>query len=215
MMKPGDFIITPSWRFHDHGNETDQPVVWLDGLDIPMVGLFGAGFAEPGGDRAPEPARAIGDNLARFGRNMVPAGWTPPDRHSPVLIYPYRESIETLHWMRRSGAMDDCHAYKLRYVNPATGGYPLATVAAFVQLLPEGITTTSYRSTDATVICVIDGFGESRVGETTFQWKPHDVMVVPSWVPHTHRSLSPEATLFSFSDRPVQEAIGLWREERG
>ena len=32
----GDFIITPAWTWHDHGNLGDQPVVWLDGLDIPI-----------------------------------------------------------------------------------------------------------------------------------------------------------------------------------
>src|SRR5687767_12027157 len=45
-MRPGDFIVTPSWTFHDHGNPGSEPVVWLDGLDIPMVAFFDAGFAE-------------------------------------------------------------------------------------------------------------------------------------------------------------------------
>src|SRR6266853_466057 len=45
-MRPGDFILTPSWTFHDHGNPGGEPVVWLDGLDIPMVAFFDAGFAE-------------------------------------------------------------------------------------------------------------------------------------------------------------------------
>eukprot|EP01036_Dinobryon_divergens_P060057 gene60057-80094_t len=47
-MHRGDFIITPSWTFHDHGNLGDEPVVWLDGLDIPTVRFFDAGFAEHG-----------------------------------------------------------------------------------------------------------------------------------------------------------------------
>ena len=45
-MRPGDFIITPSWTWHDHGTRPDGPVVWLDGLDIPMIRFFDAGFAE-------------------------------------------------------------------------------------------------------------------------------------------------------------------------
>ncbi|MGH7276646.1 MAG: cupin domain-containing protein, partial [Candidatus Rokuibacteriota bacterium] len=36
-MEPGDLIITPSMRWHDHGHEGSEPVVWLDGLDIPLV----------------------------------------------------------------------------------------------------------------------------------------------------------------------------------
>ena len=39
-MEPGDFIITPSMTWHDHSNETDEPMFWLDGLDIPLVQFF-------------------------------------------------------------------------------------------------------------------------------------------------------------------------------
>ena len=36
-MRRGDFLLTPGWRFHGHHNETDQPMAWIDGLDIPFV----------------------------------------------------------------------------------------------------------------------------------------------------------------------------------
>ena len=45
-MSPGDFIITPSWTWHDHGNPADESVIWLDGLDIPIVRSLDASFAE-------------------------------------------------------------------------------------------------------------------------------------------------------------------------
>ena len=45
-MEPGDFVITPSMTWHDHSNETNEPMFWLDGLDIPMVQFFDASFAE-------------------------------------------------------------------------------------------------------------------------------------------------------------------------
>ena len=73
-MRPGDFIITPSWTFHDHGNPGDDPVIWLDGLDIPLVAFFDAGFAE----RHPQEVQAVtrpeGQALARYGANMLPLG---------------------------------------------------------------------------------------------------------------------------------------------
>jgi len=37
---------------------------------------------------------------------------------------------------------------------------------------------------------------------------------VPSWAKVVHRAKK-EAVLFSFSDRPVQERLDLWREDRG
>jgi len=60
----------------------------------------------------------------------------------------------------------------------------------------------------------MEGQGETVVGDTTLRWKPRDIFVVPSWAQHQHRA-GGEAVLFSFSDRPVQEALGLWREIRG
>ena len=46
VMEPGDFVITPSMTWHDHGNETSEPMFWLDGLDIPLVQFLDASFAE-------------------------------------------------------------------------------------------------------------------------------------------------------------------------
>ena len=51
-MEPGDFVITPSMTWHDHSNETSEPMFWLDGLDIPMVQFLDASFAE-GIERGP------------------------------------------------------------------------------------------------------------------------------------------------------------------
>ena len=84
----------------------------------------------------------------------------------------------------------------------------------FIQLLPSGFRGRSHRSTDGTVYSVVEGHGRSRVGGHVFEWKPKDIFVVPSWVPAAHEADS-EAVLFSFSDRPVQKALGLWREAIG
>lgn len=214
LMEPGDFVITPSWTWHDHGNETDAPMVWLDGLDVPIVKLFDASFAEPAPSESQEVFRPVGDSAARFGANMVPVDWKPARASSPVFSYPYARSREALATMARNAAPDACHGHKLRYINPASGGSPMPTIGAFMQLLPAGFASAPYRSTDGTVYSVVEGEGETVVGETVIRWKPRDIFVVPSWHAHTHRAAS-EAVLFSFSDRPVQEVLSLWREERG
>ena len=58
----------------------------------------------------------------------------------------------------------------------------------------------------------LEGEGVTRAGNVEFHWKPQDVFVVPSWCPVSHHA-STEAVLFSFSDRPAQQALGLWREQ--
>jgi len=45
-MRPGDFVLTPFWSFHDHGNPGGQPVIWLDGLDVPIVVMIGEARTE-------------------------------------------------------------------------------------------------------------------------------------------------------------------------
>jgi len=136
-----------------------------------------------------------------------------PARASPVFNYPYERTREALTTLARNGAPDAHFGHKLRYVNPATGGSPMPTIGASMQLLPGGFATAPYRSTDGTVYSVVEGEGETVVGDTRLAWKPRDVFVVPSWQQHHHHALS-EAVLFSFSDRPVQDALALWREER-
>ena len=213
-MKPGDFVITPSWTWHDHGNDSDQPMVWLDGLDIPLVSQLDAGFMEPGNAEQQMETRPAGDSLARYGSGLLPVDWKPQVKTSPVFNYPYSRTRDALEAMRRHDEWDRCHGLKLRYVNPATGDYAMPTMATFMQLLPRGFSGAPYRSTDGTVYVCVEGHGETRIGEEVFTWRPRDVFVVPSWTRHSHRAEA-DAVLFSFSDRPVQEKLGLWREDRG
>jgi gentisate 1,2-dioxygenase len=213
-MQPGDFVITPSWTWHDHGNETSEPMVWLDGLDIQIVKLLGASFAEGYPDDTQPISRAEGDSFARFGHNLLPVDWKPEVKTSPVFNYPYARTREALENLARNGAPDAYHGHKLRYVNPASGEFAMPTIATFVQLLPASFASQPYRSTDGTVFVVVEGKGETRIGDTVFRWEPRDIFVAPSWMEHTHHAES-ETVLFSFSDRVVQEKLGLWREARG
>jgi gentisate 1,2-dioxygenase len=213
-MEPGDFVITPSWTWHDHGNDTDQPMVWLDGLDVQIVNLLNASFAEGYPDDTQPVSRPEGDSFARFGQNLLPVDWKPDAKTSPVFNYPYTRTRETLETLAKNGAPDAYHGHKLRYVNPASGDSAMPTIATFVQLLPAGFSSLPYRATDGTVFVCVEGAGETRVGDRVLPWEQHDIFVVPSWATHTHHA-STQSVLFSFSDRVVQEKLGLWREARG
>jgi gentisate 1,2-dioxygenase len=211
-MHPGDFIITPSWTFHDHGNPGDDPVVWLDGLDIPMVAFFDTGFAERFPEESQPVAKPEGDALARYGANLLPLEYEAGSATTPIFNYPYARTRQALEKIRRNGDSHPSHGFKMQYVNPATGGYPMPTIGAFVQLLPSGFAGRPSRATDGTVCCVIEGRGRSLVGDQSFAWEAHDVFVVPSWCSVAHEATE-DAVLFSYSDRPAQKALGLWREE--
>lgn len=217
-MHPGDFITTPSWTWHDHGNEVDEPVVWLDGLDIPMISFFDAGFAENGNAKSQTVMAPEGSNFARYGHNMAPVrGNSPFGQASPLFNYPYARSREALHQMERHDPMDAWDGFKLRYINPLSGGAPMPTIQPFMQRLPAGFEGKSWRQTDGAVYSVVEGSGsayiESPSGTVRFDFNARDHFVVPSW--HTLRLQSSQGcVLFSFSDRPVHLALGIHREER-
>jgi gentisate 1,2-dioxygenase len=214
IMQEGDFIITPPMAWHDHGNESDRPIFWLDGLDIPIVQFLDASFAEHLDEDEQPTVRPVGDSDARFGSNLLPIDHRSARGTSPVFNYPYARTRDALERLRHSSPWDSCHGLKMRYTNPATGGYPMTTIAAFIQLLPKGFVTAPYRSTDATIFVAVEGRGRTRIGaDFVADWQPRDVFVVPSWQSVTHE-VQDEAVLFSFSDRPIQEALQLFREER-
>jgi gentisate 1,2-dioxygenase len=211
-MRTGDFVLTPSWTFHDHGNPGSSPVIWMDVLDVPIVNMLDTSFSEHHPQETQPVSRPEGDAVARYGAGMLPIGYTPPSPSSPAFTYPYSRSGSALEQLSRNGSIDRCHGVKMQYVNPATGGYPLPTIAAFLQMLPKGFAGQAYRSTDSTIYHVVEGRGRSRIGSQTFEWGPRDIFVVPSWQPVSHEA-SEEAVLFSASDRAAQKALGLWREE--
>jgi gentisate 1,2-dioxygenase len=214
VMKPGDFVTTPSRTWHDHGNESTEPMFWLDGLDIPVVQFFDASFAEGLGEDEQPVTRAAGDSFARYGHNLLPVDLKRTAKSSPVFNYPYEHTREALEKLKQGKELDSCHGVKLKYTNPVTGDYALPTLGTFIQLLPKGFSTSRYRSTDATIFVPVEGSGRSRIGDRTFEWGPKDIFVVPSWHWVSHESTS-EAVLFSCSDRPIQEKLDLFREDRG
>lgn len=89
----------------------------------------------------------------------------------------------------------------------------MPTIATFMQLLPKGFRGQTYRTTDATVFSVVEGKGSVQIGEQRFAFEAKDLFVVPTWAPVSFQA-DEDCVLFSYSDRPVQEALGLLREVR-
>lgn len=211
-MHVGDFIITPSWSWHDHGNPSKEPIIWMDVLDMPIVELLDAQFMEKFPQQSQMTTHTEGASFARYGNTMMPLNYRPRSHTSPLFWYPYERSREALATLARSEDAHPCHGHKLQYVNPATGGAAMPTIGTFVQMLPRGFKGTDYRSTDSTIYSCVEGKGRARIGEQSIEFGPKDTFVAPSWMKHRFE-VDAETVLFSASDRPVQQALDLWREE--
>ena len=210
-MSPGDFVLTANWTTHDHGNTTDVPMIWLDVLDLPTVNFFEAMFAEHLDEESQPVRHADGDSAAFYASGVLPDGAVIATKRSPVVNYTYARTRPILDRMRKAGDIDPRHGTRVRYANPVTGGWVMPTMGAQLALLPAGFAGEGYRATDGTIFVCVEGEGATRIGETQFDWSPGDVFIAPPWQRYAHAAAK-ESVLFSISDRPAQEALGIWRE---
>jgi gentisate 1,2-dioxygenase len=207
-MEPGDLVLTPNWTWHDHNNRSDEPMVWFDGLDLPLLATLESVFFETH-TALTQPVEARNrSELAHAGAGLREVGAESPPAHSPLLRYRWAQTdaaLEALH-RRRGGAMAS-----LEFVNPVTGAPAVPTFGCEMhRLYPEGRTPTR-RRTGSSVFVVFRGRGRTVIGGELFEWGPGDVFVTPSWAPVDHEAGEP-ADLFAVTDRPVLEALHLYRE---
>ncbi|HET9717217.1 MAG TPA: gentisate 1,2-dioxygenase [Pseudolabrys sp.] len=211
-MKHGDFIITANWAPHDHGNPGKEPVMWLDVLDMPTINHFEASFASHFDERMQKTNHADGDSFERYASGVLPDGAPATLNRSPVINYPYAKMRPILERLKNTGDVDKRHGARVRYANPINGGPVLPTMGAYLALFPKGFKGESYRSTDGTIFAVAEGQGTTMIDGKPIEWGVNDVFVVPPWKPYSHQVSKTDAVLFSISDRPAQEALGIWRE---
>lgn len=211
-MAPGDFVITAGWAPHDHGNTSNKPMLWLDVLDAPAVNFFETSFGEDFDSPTQATTRQDGDSLSFYGSGVLPDG-APALKRTPVINYTYARTRPIIERMMKAGDIDKRHGARVRYANPITGGPVLQTMGANLAMLPKGFRGEPYRATDGTVFACAEGRGTTNVDGEVLEWGPHDVFVVPSWKRYAHNAAE-QSVLFSISDRPAQEALGIWREER-
>lgn len=214
-MHPGDFIVTPSWSWHDHGHEGDGPFVWLDVLDLPTVRSMNAIFFEEYPEHRFPEQRPAEDSLYRFGVNMVPADRSTRRPSAPLLTYPYARTREALEHLKGASRWDPCHGLRMEFVDPTTGQAAIPTISTFMQLVPAGFRSAPYRSTEGSIFCAIEGTGSITVGagdtRSELAYAPRDIVVVPCWQPH-EISASDESIFFVASDRVTQQKLGIWWE---
>lgn len=208
-MEPGDLILTPIWNWHDHNNRGDEPMVWFDGLDLPLVTTLESIFFENHPDlQQPVEGRNLSERtFTSVGLREI--GAASPPAHSPLLRYRWDETdraLEALH-RARGGTLAS-----LEYINPLTGGRAVATFACEMHRLYSGGRTPTQRKTGSSIYVVFRGTGRTVINGQVFEWAPGDVFVTPSWAAVDHEA-EETADLFAVSDRPVMQALHLYREE--
>lgn len=208
-MEPGDFVLTPSWAWHDHTNQSTEPAIWLDVIDVVMVATLESIFFE---DHPIGMQEVSGFSVSeeRFGtaglQETGGSDWAKP--YSPLLRYPYAQVDATLEALLKQNGGPSA---TVEYTNPLTGGPAIPTLTCQMTRVRGGQRTPPRRQTGGQIHTVFRGRGKSVIGGTEFEWGPGDVFVVPSWVPVEHEA-DETADLFVASDGAALKALHLYRE---
>ncbi len=191
VMRRGDVVLTPSMTWHDHGNEGRAPVMWIDGLDSPVVRYLENLYMEP----YPEERQPVGAEAARR------------------VFFPWAEARAAL-LERARGEGDPFDDVIVEYLDPATGRSLIPTVGCYLQMLRPGAGTRAHWQTSSAVYHVVEGRGASVIGDVRYDWGPGDFFAVPPRAVHAHAADGNEpAILFSFQDVPLLRGLGLYRME--
>jgi gentisate 1,2-dioxygenase len=228
-MRRGDFLPQPGWNWHAHHNATNEPMAWIDGLDIPFQYQAETQFFEFGRESIYEeeritPARSRSEQL--WGHpGLLPVAAAASGPGTPLLAYKWEHTDAALRDQLDlekhgyGGTVEPGHA-AVRYSNPRTAGDVLPTIRAELHRVVRGAETAPAREVGSSVYQVFDGSGTVTAGDNTWAVSRGDLFVVPSWQSFSVRSEagasdsdSGALDLFRFSDSPVFEALGLDRQE--
>jgi len=216
-MRRGDFLLTPGWNFHGHHNETDQPMAWIDGLDIPFVHYTDTSFFEFGSDRVTDESTP---DISRSEKLWCHPGLRPLSQlqdtvSSPIGAYRWEHTDAALTEQLELEAagfpatVEQGHA-AVRYINPTTGGDVMPTIRAEFHRLAPGVTTTTKREVGSSVFQVFDGSVTFTIDEESHTVAKGDLIVVPSWSALT-LATDDGVDLFRFGDQPIIERLGFDR----
>lgn len=215
-MNPGDLLLTPSWHWHDHEDEGEGPMIWLDGLDYPLVNMLEAGFFQLYSERMQ--TRLVPDDIStrQFIHGQLRPTWEVPNGpHTPIGKYPWSETAAAFADIGDDAEGSAHDGILLEYTNPWNGGPVMPTIACHAQRLAPGFRGAAHRHTSNTIFHVVRGSGATIVDGERLEWSQHDTFAVPLWAVHEHLNASgdEDVVLFSYTDEPVMRQLGLWREQ--
>ena len=215
-MHPGDLLLTPNWHWHDHEHDGEGPMIWLDGLDYPLVNMLEAGFFQLYSERTQKATHPDDGSTHQFLHGRLNPTWERPQGpNSPIGNYPWSETEKAFAAIADDAEGSATDGIMLEYTNPWTGGPVMPTIGCRISRLRPNFHGLAHRHTASTIYHVVRGQGATIVDGVRLEWSEHDTFAVPGWAVHEHinTSSTEDVILFANTDEPVMRSLGLFREE--
>ena len=203
----GDFVTTPSWTWHDHENHGGQAMMWLDGLDSPLVRLLETDFHEPDPRKKQPVTKPEGYTLATMGA-LRPSWVRQNSIQPPAFCYKWEDTEKALSKVGEQPG-DPYYGIVLEYANPLTGGPTLPTMACQIHMLRSNEMKRLTATQVPRSIMYGKGSGVTTIGDKRYEWEKGDSFVVPLWYHHRHENTSKDpAVLFVMSGQAGDGSSG-------
>lgn len=210
--EPGDYLITPTWTWHDHENTGSETVYWMDCLDSPFTMYMNVCFTEFNDDKQQELTVPDDYNSRRYLGGMARPISDRKPSIAPLGRYKWDLTRAGLDGLSEFEP-DPFDGYALEYINPTTGKDANDRIGARMQSLPPKFKGKAHRHVHSTVHHAFKGKGYTVINGQRFDWSEGDFFVIPAWTWHEHVNTSEteEALLFSTNDLPLMEAFDFER----
>jgi 1-hydroxy-2-naphthoate dioxygenase len=190
-METGDLVLTPGGDWHDHSNGADEPAIWLDVLDGPVINALNQAVQQNYGDR------------------RQPIDNAHPAAQGARLRFPWAEVGPQLE-KRAAKDADPRFGHIFNYRDPATGAHPMATLGCRMRRFPAGFAGQDHKTRSNQVFHAFRGAGRVVADGRSIDWEEGDCFVVPSWATRRFEVAGrDDAYVFESNDEPLLEKLGL------
>lgn len=206
-MSRGDLILTPTGLWHEHGHDGDQPVIWLDVLDLPLVHYMEASYHVNGARQAQLPGR--GDQAYRRGGLLPTPAFERSNKAYPLLRYPWADTRQAL--LALAEDRPDLACVQVTYANPETGAHAENILGFYALMLRPGQTLKLPTRSPALVLHVIEGGAAVCVDEERFALSEADTCCAPGYASVTLANASAQRPAFVFmaDETPLHQKLGV------
>jgi gentisate 1,2-dioxygenase len=207
-MERGDLILTPTGLWHEHEHTGDEPVVWLDVLDLPLMHYAEVSYAVEGPRQAVVPGR--GDQAYARGGVVPTPAFGRSGKAYPMLRYPWAEVRAALVALAADRAGDE--AVQVTYVNPETGADVQNNLGFHALMLRPGQTLALPARSPASVFHVIEGAAEAAIDGLSLALAEADTCCAPGCTPVVLRNPQRDTPSFVFiaDESPLHRKLGVY-----
>ena len=207
-MSRGDLILTPTGLWHEHGHDGQDPVVWLDVLDVPLMYFLEVSYHLNGTRQEVKPGR--GDRAYAHAGIVPSPVFGRSGKRYPLMRYPWADTRAAL--VSLAADQPGLDHVQVTYTNPESGEDAENVLGFHALMLRPSQTLHLPARSPACVYHLIEGGARVAAAGRDFDLKTADTCCVPGYEATTlvNASATEPTFLFVADESPLHRKLGVY-----